>query len=94
MSALALMIELSLIIGKEYIRNIPSFATLCINHYLSLILKVMLNRFPKIVFALSAEHALRAGNIGSRIILDVDVVGLMDETDGLICAMNHTSFGR
>ena len=53
----------------------------------------MSNRLPKIVFALSAEHASWAGNIVSRAILNVDVVGFMDEADGFISAMTHASFG-
>ena len=45
------------------------------------------------MFSLSAEHASRAGNIISIIILDVDVVGFMDEADGLFSAMTRAIFG-
>ena len=62
--------------------------------FLSLIFKGIPNYLPKIVFALSAEHALLNGNIASRIILDVDVVGLIDEYAWLISVINCASFGR
>ena len=42
------------------------------NHLLSLILRKIPNRLPKMVFALSVEHDLRAENIRSIIILDVE----------------------
>ena len=42
------MSELSFTIGIEYIRNISSLVTLCINHLLSLILKVIPNLLPEI----------------------------------------------
>ena len=60
---------------------------------LSLNLQGIPNRLPKIVLALSAEHASQSGNSGSRIKLDVDMVVLMDEEDGLISATNCDSFG-
>ena len=61
--------------------------------HLSLILQGIPNRLTKIVFAISAEHVSRAGNIGSRIKLYVDVEVLMDDTDGLISPMTCDSFG-
>ena len=63
------------------------------NHLLSLILRKIPNRLPKMVFALSVEHDLRAENIGSIIILDVNMVWLMVNTYKLISAMTHASFG-
>ena len=45
------------------------------------------------MFALSAEYALRAGNIGSQNILDVYVVGLMNKGEGLVSVMTRASFG-
>ena len=41
---------------------------------------------------ISAEHASQAGNILSRIILDIYVVGLMDKAYGLISAMTNAIF--
>ena len=82
-----------MIIGKEYIFSILLLETIRIHHFLSLIWQGIPNRHPKIVFVLSAEHDLRAINIGSRIILDVDVVGMMDEEDWFITSMNCDSFG-
>ena len=67
--------------------------TISINYFISLILKGIPNLLPKIVFLLSAEHTSRAGNIGSRIILDIDVVGMMDEEDWLISEMTRDIFG-
>ena len=61
--------------------------------FLSLILQGIPNRLPKIVFAISSEHALQDGNIRSRIILDVDMLILMDKAYILIIAMNRASFG-
>ena len=45
------------------------------------------------MFALSYYHASRAGNIGSRIKLDVYVVEMTYEADELISAMDCASFG-
>ena len=87
------MTELSFIAGIEYIRKISSLANLRINCFLLLILQVIPNRLPKIFFALSDEHTSQAGNIGSRIILDVDVVVFMDEEYWLISSMTHDIFG-
>ena len=50
------------------------------------------NHLPKIVFALSAEHDLRAENIGPRIIMDIDVVGFMDEEYWLIIVVTRANF--
>ena len=44
------------------------------------------------MFVLSAEYTSQSGNIGSRIILDVDVVGLVDEADWFISAIVRASF--
>ena len=44
------------------------------------------------MFAISAEHASRFENIGSRIKLNVDMIELMDEAYGLISATTSTSF--
>ena len=43
--------------------------------------QVIPNCLIKIVFAIPAERASQTGNIGSIVVLDVDVVGLMDEKD-------------
>ena len=59
-------------------RNISSLVSISIKHFISVILQGIPNRLPKIVFILSAKYDLRSGNIGSIIILDVDVVGMMD----------------
>ena len=61
--------------------------------FLSPILQGVPNRLQIIVFVLSAEHDPQARNIGSKIKLDVDVVGLMDEADELISVMTCASFG-
>ena len=65
--------------------------TLLINHFYHWFCKG--SCLLKIAFALSDEHASRAGNIWSRIILDVDVVGLIDKEYGLIGTITHASFG-
>ena len=44
------------------------------------------------MFSLSAEHVFQAGNFGSRIVLYIDVVVLMDKSEVLITAMTHDSF--
>ena len=67
--------------------------SILINHFLSLVLKGIPNRLPKIVFALSAEHASRSRKIGSIIKLDVDMVVLMYEADVLVSVMTCASFG-
>ena len=59
---------------------------------LPLILQEIRKFLPKIVFALSAEHDLRAENIGPRIIMDIDVVGFMDEEDCLSSAITCDIF--
>ena len=92
-SAWAWMTELSLIIGIEYICNISSLITLRINHFYHWFCKGIPNRLPKQLFALSAEHALQDRNSGIRIILGVNVIGLMNEVDELISSMTHDSFG-
>ena len=83
------MTELPFLTGIESISNISLLGILRINHYLSLILLGIPNRFPKIVFALSAEHALQAGNIEPRIIMDVDMVGFMEKGYWLIIVMTQ-----
>ena len=60
--------------------------------FLSLIFQGITNHLPKIVFAILVENASWVGNIGSRIILDVDVVGLIGEEDWFISAMTCASF--
>ena len=75
------MTELSLLFCIDYIKNVSSLVNLHLKKRLSLILQGIPNCLPKIVSTLLDEHVLRAGNIGSRIIMDVDVVGLMDEAD-------------
>ena len=45
------------------------------------------------MFSLSSEHTSQYGNIGSRIMLDVDSLGLMDEANVFIRAINRASFG-
>ena len=60
--------------------------------FISLILEGIPNHIPKILFALSSEHASWAGNIVSIIILDVYMVGLMDEEDWLSSAITHANF--
>ena len=87
------MKELSLLNGIEYILKISLLITLRINHFLSLIMQGIPNCLPKIVFSLSAEHASRVGHIISRIILNVDVVGFIDEEDICISEMTRASFG-
>ena len=47
----------------------------------------------KINFTISAEHALQYGDIGSRIILYVDVIILTEKEYWLISAMNCAIFG-
>ena len=55
MSDWKLMTSLSLITGIYYICIISFFVTLCIKHFISLILQGMPNHLPKIVLVLSSE---------------------------------------